>query len=99
MNTKLLALKRLGIEPNLNSIEQHPKKALNFGGVKTGQTFNGSTPDIPPKTRYAYRFTLKDGQGGGMYITPVSDLSTARRDLQKRYGDRLLLVSQFTKEK
>lgn len=93
MNTKLLALKRLGIEPNLNSIEPAPKKALNFGGVKTGKKFNGSTPDILPKTRHAYRYVLRGNEGGGIYISDELNLDTARRDLMKRYGDRLLLVA------
>jgi hypothetical protein len=90
---------RLGIKPIRTAFEQPPLKLSNFEGVKTGQKFEGFKAEKSPKTRRAYKFTLKDEQGSGMYITPISDLSTARRDLQERYGDRLLLVSQFTKEK
>jgi hypothetical protein len=91
MNTKLLALKRLGMEPRLNSVRTVPEKASNFGGVKTGQKFER----ILPSSMRAYAFRLKNNEGGGMYITHASDLEVARRDLMKRYGDRLLLVGKL----
>jgi hypothetical protein len=50
---------------------------------------------VTTEARHAYQYKLRDG--GGMYITPA-DLDTARRDLLKRYGDRLLLVSLFNQE-
>jgi hypothetical protein len=45
--------------------------------------------------RHAYRFKLRDGEGGGTYLTEESDLNIARQELVKRYGDRLLLVSKM----
>jgi len=89
MNTKLLALKRLGIEPFSNSVRTAPEKPSNFGGVKTGQKFE----QIPTSSRWAYTFRLKNNDGCGTYLTDESDLDAARYQLLKRYGDRLLLVT------
>ena len=41
---------------------------------------------------HAYRYRLHGNDGGGIYITP-GDLEAARRELVKRYGDRLALVA------
>ena len=41
MNTKLLALKRLGIEPHSNSVRTSPKKCIELRGVKQGSKFEG----------------------------------------------------------
>ena len=45
------------------------------------------------KPRHAYYFRLKNNGGGGTYLTDESDLDAARYQLLKRYGDRLLLVT------
>ena len=41
----------------------------------------------------AYHFRLHNGGGGGTYLTTAGDLEAARRELLKRYGDRLALVA------
>lgn len=42
--------------------------------------------------RHAYAFTLRDGQGGGTYITEAPTTEQARAELAQRYGDRLRTV-------
>lgn len=42
--------------------------------------------------RQAYAFTLRDGQGGGTYITDAATTERARAELEQRYGDRLQAV-------
>jgi hypothetical protein len=41
----------------------------------------------------SYHFVLRGDEGGGIYLTEESDLDAARNQLLKRYGDRLLLVT------
>ena len=45
------------------------------------------------KLCHAYQFVLRGNEGGGTYLTDESDLDAARYQLLKRYGDRLLLVT------
>ena len=40
-----------------------------------------------------YRFTLRAGEGAGVYRSTAPNLETAREELRKLYGDRLLLVT------
>lgn len=42
--------------------------------------------------RYAYRFRLHEGEGGGVVLTDEPDLDKARNSLGERYGDRLAIV-------
>lgn len=42
--------------------------------------------------RYAYRFKLVGNQGGGIHISDESDLKKAKEALEKRYGNRLVVV-------
>ena len=65
--------------------------AVPYLGISEKKTY-----PTPPEPRHAYQYILKNGEGGGIYITGAS-LDTARRDLLKRYGDRLLLVGKVTK--
>jgi len=42
--------------------------------------------------RYAYRFRLHEGEGGGVVLTDEPDLDKARDSLAELYGDRLAIV-------
>ena len=60
--------------------------------------FVSSPPgDIPVFSREQmkrpYCFKLRDGEGGGTYLTTAPDLEAARDELRKVYGDRLLMVT------
>ena len=44
------------------------------------------------RRRYAYRFQLHAGEGGGVFITDAQTLADARAELLQHYGDRLALV-------
>ncbi len=47
--------------------------------------------EAPQDGRYPYRFKLRDG--GGTYLTPAKTLGEAKAELQRRYGEDLLLVT------
>ena len=40
-----------------------------------------------------YNFKLRNGEGGGTYLTSTTSLGDARDQLRKVYGDRLLMVT------
>lgn len=44
--------------------------------------------------RRAYHYRLRNGEGGGTCLTNAPTVEDARRELLKRYGDRLLLVTE-----
>ena len=46
------------------------------------------------KSRYAYQFVLRGGEGGGFYFTDTPNLEQARNGLLERYGERLLATSK-----
>ena len=84
-------------------IPPKPSKGTGWGsaGSLGGLGGTGGAPfpfvkkqSTPPETRHAYQYILKDGGGGGVYITP-DDLGLARQELLKRYGEQLRLVSKF----
>lgn len=43
--------------------------------------------------RYAYRFRLHNGEGGGTYVTDALTLEAARDELAVTYGSRLAVVT------
>jgi hypothetical protein len=42
--------------------------------------------------RRPYRFALRNGEGGGVYLSAAPNVEAAREELRKLYGNRLLLV-------
>ena len=71
-----------------------PKAPLDGLGGTGGAPFPFvKKQSTPSKPRHAYQYILKDGGGGGMYITP-DDLGLARQELLRRYGDRLVVVTK-----
>ena len=48
--------------------------------------------DTRPR-RYAYRFCLRNGEGGGTYVTDTQTVTAARKELTIVYGARLALVA------
>ena len=48
--------------------------------------------DTRPR-RYAYRFCLLNGEGGGNYVTDTQTVTAARTELTVVYGARLALVT------
>jgi hypothetical protein len=49
--------------------------------------------DTRPR-RYAYRFRLYNGAGGGTYLTDTATLEAARNELAATYGNRLAVVAR-----
>ena len=94
MNTKLLALKRLGIKPAFNRSLTAAEKPFNFEGGGTGRGLKEIQTGSIPINRHSYHFMLKDDEGGGTYLTDAPDLESVRHSLLGRYGDRLLLVAK-----
>ena len=41
-----------------------------------------------------YRYRLKNGKGGGTYLTPAATLEEARAELLRRWPDELLAVTR-----
>ncbi len=43
---------------------------------------------------HPYRYRLKNGKGGGTYLTPAATLEKARAELLRRWPDELLAVTR-----
>ncbi len=52
-----------------------------------------TNPKISVRLR-PYRFRLKNGKGGGIYLTPAATLEEARAELLRRWPDELLVVTK-----
>ena len=50
-------------------------------------------PEQEPLRRHAYHFRLRNGEGGGTYLTEAASVDEARRELLKRFGGRLRMVT------
>ena len=64
------------------------EEAMPNSGARTGQTGQDAVHLHP------YRFLLRDGEGGGIYMTRAHTLDRATEELQRKYGTgRLALVT------
>ncbi len=63
------------------------EEAMPNSGARTGQT-GQDTVHLHP-----YRFLLRDGEGGGIYMTSADALDKARKELEGQYGHRLVVVT------
>ncbi len=43
---------------------------------------------------HPYRYRIKDGKGGGTYLTPAATLEEARAELLRRWPDEFLVVTK-----
>ncbi len=63
------------------------EEAMPNSGARTGQTGQDAVHLHP------YRFLLRDGEGGGIYMTSTDALDKARKEIEGQYGHRLVVVT------
>ena len=83
---------------NTGNAERNKRKTMSYGIRYQRYHCYQKKPDntgneTATRKNTAYHFRLHNGGGGGTYITTAGDLEAARRELLKRYGDRLALVA------
>jgi len=87
-NPELVTLENGNIAGKHSNLD-HALPVLPLLPAKTGNTEQKTKQSAK---RHAYRFALRNNEGGGVVLTDEGDLDKARDSLAEIYGDRLAVV-------